>query len=99
MLLEIAEGAESVVEDGGGEGGVGVSFAEDFDEVWGASGTSGGDDWDVQAIGDGASQFTIEAGGGAVTVQKSGGFLRHRGIRPPEPIPRHRDWRIGGLRG
>ena len=59
------------MKDGGGEGSIGMAFAEDFDKVWRAASAARSDDWDVQAVGNGASQFTVEAGGGAVAVHGS----------------------------
>src|SRR5580765_3595497 len=51
-----------------GESGVGAPFAKDFDKVLGAPGAARGDHRDVEAIGNGACESAIEAGGSAITI-------------------------------
>ena len=62
------DGVGAVVEDGGGEGGVGLAFGEHFDEVFGLARAAGGDDGNAGGAGDGAGQGAVEAGLDAVGV-------------------------------
>ena len=51
-----------------GKGGIGVTFAEDFDEVPCRTGASRSDHWNVDRSDDGRSQFAIEAAASSVAI-------------------------------
>jgi hypothetical protein len=44
LLFEVGKPANAVVKDGGRKGGIGVSFAEDIDEMLRATCAAGSDD-------------------------------------------------------
>src|ERR1051326_5105453 len=68
ILLEIGEAAESVMEDGGSQGCVGVGFAENFDKMGRSASAAGGDHRNADGVRDGSRQLTVEACAGAVTI-------------------------------
>jgi len=67
-LFEGADGLNVVVEDGGGQCGVGSAFGEDFGKVIGSLCAAAGDDGNGDGSGNGGGESYVEAGLCAVAV-------------------------------
>ncbi len=61
VFFEFVDGVGAVVEDGGGQRGVGFAFGQDTVEVVGLPCPAGGDHRDVGGARDGAREIAIEA--------------------------------------
>src|SRR5262249_54898610 len=74
------DGELVVVEDAGGQGGVGLALGQHAEQVIGVAGPAGGDDGDADGLGDGAGHLEVVAGLGAVGVH--GGQHDRAGAEP-----------------
>src|ERR1039458_6280629 len=70
-LFQLLHGVSAVVENGSREGGVGLAFGQDLDEVLGLAGAAGGDDGNAGGARDGARQGTVEAVLHAIGIHRS----------------------------
>ena len=68
MFFHFGDGVVAEVGDGGHEDGVGTAFDDGVVKVVEVAGAAGGDDRDVDRVGDGLVQLVVVAGLGAVGV-------------------------------
>ena len=71
MLFKVGKPANAIVKDGSRQGGIGMPFAEDIDEMFRAASTAGSDDGYANRVCDRSGQVTIKAIGSAVAVHRS----------------------------
>lgn len=67
-ILNLTDGEFAVVEDTGGEDGIGLALEEDVSHVLEVAGAAAGDDGDSDVFTDAAGDFDIVAGFGAIGV-------------------------------